>query len=244
MARSIAAQNAPTASQTASMQVETLENMAFVGEQVHFDLTGIPRQRTAKFTYEWDVYADGVVDEVTEQPSLTRSFAQPGEHTIAVTRRANGKSIATARTTITVIQLQARDPQSGSWLHTVDNPPFFSGEVGKLGPTTLYKFGLGIPITRDWALRLSWAQGPEISYQRRYPLRLRIAAADLQVISKLSEYLRVGLGGGFFIAEGEYRLYWPTKGPQAFTSYQPFISASVGAQWKFILVTVGVHYVP
>lgn len=243
-ANSRSARNTAMLAQTASMQLDTLEETAFVGERVHFDLTGIPSRQTEAATYEWDVYADGIVDETTERPSLTWSFSEPGQHAITVTRHDENDGTRSARTTIHVIRLRRHDTSSDAWLQRVENPPFFSGEVGTLGPTTLYKFGLGVPITSDWAVRLSWAQGPEIRDQRRHPLRLRIAAADVQVISKLNEYLRVGLGGGVFIAEGEYRLDWPTQGPKTFTTYQPFISASVGAQWKFILVTVGVHYVP
>lgn len=244
LAHSAHALNSTTVAQTASIQVKTLEDMAFLGEQVHFDVTGIPSRPTDGIRYEWDVYADGIIDEVTERPSLTWAFSQPGQHTISVTRISENRKKHSAQTTINVISLQKCTPRSDSWLHRVENPPFFSGEVGKLGPTTLYKFGLGIPVTSDWAVRLSWAQGPAINDQRRYPLHLQIAAGDFQVISKMSDYLRVGLGGGFFIIEGEYRLDWPTQGPKTFTNYQPFISASVGAQWKFILITVGVHYVP
>jgi len=88
---------APETSLSGPEQVEPDTN-------VTFEATASTDSAAAIGGFEWDFDGDDEVDEVTTEPTVTRTFSEGGDHTVSVTAFDTYGNSATDQTTVTVVQ--------------------------------------------------------------------------------------------------------------------------------------------
>lgn len=100
-------QTAPSAALTTS------SSTASVGESVTFDASGSSDAEGEIVQYRWDFNGDGKIDHESSSPTLTRSFNEPGEHTVSLLVRDDAGNEQRITRSINVVD--DTDSNGGDW---------------------------------------------------------------------------------------------------------------------------------
>lgn len=198
----------------------------------------------------WDFTGDGVVDGQGARASHV--FTEPGPQTVSLSVEDILGNAGRATQSLVVHEApeagQAPTDDASSGFGAViptDRPdgsfgPVFSAGMGRVADLTLYRAAAGLSLSDDWAVVLGAGYGSTESERNGYPTQLDATAIDAQASYRIAGGWRIGAGAGLLLLNGEYRIDWPVDGPTSFATTVPFGIVSVGYQWRFLMINLGV----
>ena len=181
-------------------------------------------------TYLWDIGADGIIEKTTTRSSIKWLFNKEGTYVVKVIGIDDKGVEGFSSISVEILP------------KPVQALPFLSAGIDQLDKAPLYQWAIGIPISSLWSLSAGIIYGQGTKSVSGYKLDLESIAYDAQMRFRVFKNIHFGLGGGMLKVSGNYTINWPTNGPKSFTKNIPFLSASIGYQWGFIMLSLGFHY--